>query len=272
MSSRVPGPNARSHFLTSSARATSTDMSAMPSGSQRSIGLQRNWLAIQRATRAAACDPTVQCQVEEDLLADADRGLVRLASRDGHLLAEAWVERPQLRGGRLTSLADGGEPDLLELRKQGGRVRSDPRLREHGDRPLALGLGDAPARRRRGPSGRRRPAPGTAFGASRARAGRFAPRTTRVRSRPATISTSAPWPAGRRSANRMHGSRRAPLPPRPPTRPVYRQQADAARPPEPGARRSRCEVSRSPGSRRLNPVRQSNGRSVGPALRRRAAR
>ena len=88
----------------------------------------------------------------------------------------------QLRGGRLASLSHGGEPDLLELREQGGRVRSDPRLREHRDGPLALGLRDGPRGGGVDHRARRRPAPGTAFGASRARAGRSAPRTARVRS------------------------------------------------------------------------------------------
>ena len=47
MSLRVAGPKTRNQRRTSSARATSTDMSAIPSGSQRSIGLHRTWLPIQ---------------------------------------------------------------------------------------------------------------------------------------------------------------------------------------------------------------------------------
>jgi hypothetical protein len=49
---------------------------------------------------------------------------------------------------RLTSLSNGCEPDDLELFEQRGRVRADPSLREHRDRPLALGLADRARGRR----------------------------------------------------------------------------------------------------------------------------
>ena len=52
----------------------------------------------------------------------------------------------QLGGRRLAAFAHRGQPGLLQLLEQGRRVRSDARVREQSDGPLALGLRDRPRR------------------------------------------------------------------------------------------------------------------------------
>ena len=100
------------------------------------------------AERATATDLAVQGEMEEDLLGDADRRLVRLAARERDLLAKPWVERRQVRGRRLAAFTHSGQPGLLQLLEQGCRVRADTRFGEHLDGPSALGRADGPGRGR----------------------------------------------------------------------------------------------------------------------------
>ena len=100
-------------------------MSAMPSGSQRSIGLQRNWLAIQLPRgRPRAIRPS-NARWKKTFWPTL------IVASYGFPLAIVifWPRRGssarRFRGGRLTSLSDGGEPDVLEL-LQAGAAGSGP--------------------------------------------------------------------------------------------------------------------------------------------------
>ena len=241
MSSRVPGPKTRSHFLTSSARATSTGISAMPSGSQRSIGLQRNWLAIHVPSgRPRPIRPSSARWKKTfwPTLIVASYGLPRER-------VIFWPRRGssarQLRGAGLASLANGGQPDRLELLEQRRRVRPDP---------AAASMAIV---RLRSVSATAREAAawtiGTSSTGTRNSVRRIASMRRTVRSSYISRSIAAGDDADIRAlaCRKTLGESDAWItttrgPPRRPSRPGCRQPADAARPPEPGARPARCVV------------------------------
>ena len=94
------------------------------------------------APRPPSTDAPIEREVEEDLRRHADRALVRLPARQRDPPVEARIEDPELGGGRLATLANGGQANGLELLEVARRIRTDARLGQHPDRAPAFGLGD----------------------------------------------------------------------------------------------------------------------------------
>ena len=222
MSSRVPGPKARSQRRTSSARASSMGSGGIPDGNQRSIGLQRNWplTHVPRGRPRPILPSRARWWTTREI--DRHRALVRLPARQRHPLGEARVDAAQLGRRSLASLANRGKSELLQLGEVIGGVRRRTTIGQELQRPRPLALGDvARARREDHRHVRERHEEQRAAHREHAQDGRLLVERL-ARSTPARTRPSAPAPRGRRSPDRSRAGRPCAPRPRPATTPWSR--------------------------------------------------